>query len=103
LLKPCQAKFEAEIVSAIPIEGYIFLNMFKSVDAYAYSTGTAMTSNLRQYFSRFLRDESGPTAVEYAVMIALIVGVCVGTVQTLAVATRENFDASSQAIEDAIN
>jgi pilus assembly protein Flp/PilA len=25
---------------------------------------------------RFLRDESGPTAVEYAVMLALIIGTC---------------------------
>lgn len=29
---------------------------------------------------RFLRDESGPTAVEYAVMLALIIGVCIGAV-----------------------
>jgi pilus assembly protein Flp/PilA len=25
----------------------------------------------------FLKDESGPTAVEYAVMLALIIGVCI--------------------------
>jgi len=25
---------------------------------------------------KFLRDESGPTAVEYAVMLALIIGTC---------------------------
>jgi len=29
---------------------------------------------------RFLRDESGPTAVEYAVMLALILCVCIGAV-----------------------
>jgi pilus assembly protein Flp/PilA len=29
---------------------------------------------------RFVRDESGPTAVEYAVMLALIIGVCIGAV-----------------------
>jgi pilus assembly protein Flp/PilA len=29
---------------------------------------------------RFLRDDSGPTAVEYAVMLALILGVIIGTV-----------------------
>jgi pilus assembly protein Flp/PilA len=29
---------------------------------------------------RLLRDESGPTAVEYAVMLALIIGVCIGAV-----------------------
>jgi pilus assembly protein Flp/PilA len=28
----------------------------------------------------FLCDESGPTAVEYAVMLALIIGVCLGAI-----------------------
>jgi len=32
---------------------------------------------------RFLRDEDGPTAVEYAVMLALIIVVCVAAVTTL--------------------
>jgi pilus assembly protein Flp/PilA len=31
-------------------------------------------------FLRFIYDESGPTAVEYAVMLALIIGVCVGAI-----------------------
>jgi pilus assembly protein Flp/PilA len=29
---------------------------------------------------RFLRDESGPTAAEYAVMLALIIGTCLTAV-----------------------
>jgi Flp pilus assembly pilin Flp len=29
---------------------------------------------------RFLRDESGPTTAEYAVMLALIIGVCLGAI-----------------------
>ncbi len=32
---------------------------------------------------RFLREEDGPTAVEYAVMLALIVVVCIGAITTL--------------------
>jgi len=32
---------------------------------------------------RFLQDESGPTAVEYAVMLALIIVVCITAVTTL--------------------
>jgi pilus assembly protein Flp/PilA len=31
----------------------------------------------------FLRDESGPTAVEYAVMLALIVVVCIAAITAL--------------------
>jgi Flp pilus assembly pilin Flp len=44
---------------------------------------------------RFYEDESGPTAVEYA----LIVVVCIGAVQSLATATKGSLDASSDAIE----
>jgi pilus assembly protein Flp/PilA len=32
---------------------------------------------------RFMNDESGPTAVEYAVMLALIVVVCITAITTL--------------------
>jgi pilus assembly protein Flp/PilA len=52
---------------------------------------------------RFLESDDGPTAVEYAVMIALIVGVCIGAVNTFAVATRDNFDRSATAIDNALN
>jgi pilus assembly protein Flp/PilA len=37
---------------------------------------------------RLLNDESGPTAVEYAIMLALIVIVCIGTIR--AVGTNAN-------------
>ena len=32
---------------------------------------------------RFLRDDDGPTAVEYAVMLALIIVVCIAAITTL--------------------
>jgi pilus assembly protein Flp/PilA len=32
---------------------------------------------------RFIADESGPTAVEYAVMLALIIVVCIAAITTL--------------------
>jgi len=41
---------------------------------------------MRQVFSmlgRFLKDDSGPTAVEYAVMLALIVVVCITAITAL--------------------
>jgi len=40
---------------------------------------------------RFLRDESGPTAVEYAVMLALIIVVCITAVATLGSNARGTF------------
>jgi pilus assembly protein Flp/PilA len=38
---------------------------------------------LRQHLAAFMKDESGPTAVEYAVMLALIIVVCIAAVITL--------------------
>ena len=45
------------------------------------------------------RDESGPTSVEYAVMLALIVAACVGAVQAMASATASSFDNSAQELD----
>ena len=36
-----------------------------------------------QAVARFAREEDGPTAVEYAVMLALIIVVCIGAITTL--------------------
>jgi pilus assembly protein Flp/PilA len=39
--------------------------------------------SIPQSLVNFLRDEDGPTAVEYALMLALIIVVCVAAVTTL--------------------
>lgn len=50
------------------------------------------------YGLAFHREEDGPTAVEYAVMLALIIVVCIGSVKVLASKTGESYDNSSDAI-----
>jgi pilus assembly protein Flp/PilA len=40
-------------------------------------------SKLLASVRRFINDENGPTAVEYAVMLALIVVVCITAITTL--------------------
>jgi pilus assembly protein Flp/PilA len=42
-----------------------------------------MGSRLVAGFIGFLKDENGPTAVEYAVMLALIIVVCISAVTLL--------------------
>ena len=37
----------------------------------------------QQWVSEFVRREDGPTAVEYAVMLALIIVVCIAAIATL--------------------
>jgi pilus assembly protein Flp/PilA len=39
----------------------------------------------------FLKREDGPTAVEYAVMLALIIVVCVAAIETLGTNANETF------------
>jgi pilus assembly protein Flp/PilA len=41
--------------------------------------------------SAFLNNEDGPTAVEYAVMLALIIVVCIATITTLGSNTNNTF------------
>jgi pilus assembly protein Flp/PilA len=48
-----------------------------------------------RFLRRLLTDESGPTAVEYAVLLALIVGVCITSVNVLAHSTGDSFNTSS--------
>jgi len=47
-------------------------------------------------------EEDGPTAVEYAVMLALIVIASIGSVGLLSNGTAGSFDSSAAAIETAI-
>ena len=53
------------------------------------------------HLKNFLSDESGPTAVEYGVMLALIVAVCIGAVNAMANATADSFDTSANEIAGA--
>lgn len=47
---------------------------------------------LAQKVHRFLVSEDGPTAVEYAVMLALIVIVCLTAIQTIGTNANTTFD-----------
>jgi pilus assembly protein Flp/PilA len=53
-------------------------------------------------FQRLLREEDGPTAVEYGVMLALIVIACIGAVHAMANATADSFDTSAQELESVL-
>ena len=48
--------------------------------------------SLAQKVQRFLVSEDGPTAVEYAVMLALIIIVCLTAISSLGTATSDQFD-----------
>ena len=52
---------------------------------------------------RLLREEDGPTAVEYAVMLALIVVACMASIQMMAQETAGSYNRSASAIDAAMN
>ncbi len=47
---------------------------------------------------QFLHDESGPTATEYAVMLALIIAVCIGTISAFGISVRDSVFSSVDAV-----
>jgi pilus assembly protein Flp/PilA len=50
-----------------------------------------MLSRFARPLVSFLKDESGPTAVEYAVMLALIIVVCITAITTLGTNANNTF------------
>ncbi|MGB9690015.1 Flp family type IVb pilin [Thermogutta sp.] len=57
--------------------------------------------SLAQKLHRFLVSEDGPTAVEYAVMLALIVIVCLTAISSLGTAARDTFQNVTDSIQSA--
>jgi pilus assembly protein Flp/PilA len=52
----------------------------------------------RESLKRFLVAEDGPTAVEYAVMLALIIVVCLTAIQAVGTNANAKFNAVQQAL-----
>jgi pilus assembly protein Flp/PilA len=58
---------------------------------------------LKNKITRFMKDESGPTAVEYAVMLALIIGTAIGSVTIFGQSTSAMWNGNSTSIGSALN
>lgn len=54
---------------------------------------------MKNLLTKLWHEEDGPTAVEYAVMMALIVAVCIGAVNAMANATAQSFDNSAAELD----
>jgi pilus assembly protein Flp/PilA len=57
-----------------------------------------MVKGFIQSAVRFLKREDGPTAVEYAVMLALIIVVCIGAITTLGGNAQTTFTSVGNAV-----
>jgi pilus assembly protein Flp/PilA len=58
-----------------------------------------VVASIIQRLRRLVSDESGPTAVEYAVMLALIITVVIGSVRALGTNSNSAFQSSAQALD----
>ena len=57
-----------------------------------------MTQRLSRFLCAFLRNDDGPTAVEYAVMLALIIVVCIAAIGTLGTNANATFTKVGNAV-----
>ena len=55
-------------------------------------------SKFTKWMSEFVRREDGPTAVEYAVMLALIIVVCITAITTLGKNANNTFTSVGNAV-----
>jgi pilus assembly protein Flp/PilA len=60
-----------------------------------------MLSRFSEIVSNFLKREDGPTAVEYAVMLALIIVVCIAAITSLGTNANATFTSVSNTIGSA--
>lgn len=74
-----------------------FVENKKTTDCQAAKRRIAMTK-LRQFAVNFIKREDGPTAVEYAVMLALIIVVCITAVTTLGSNANKTFTSVGTAV-----
>lgn len=52
---------------------------------------------------RFLKEEDGPTAVEYAVMLGLIIVLCIGMIQLVGTTTQEIWEDNEEGLTAVYN
>lgn len=55
-------------------------------------------SAIGQSILRFIRNEDGPTAVEYAVMLALIIVLCIVVIRQVGTSASKTFSTSNSAL-----
>ena len=53
---------------------------------------------IKNFFKRFIQEEEGATAVEYAVMIVLIIVVCLATITLLGGEVEQAFNTVAQTL-----
>lgn len=56
---------------------------------------------LKKHIVEFIKSEDGPTAVEYAVMVALIIIVCITAISGLSKGVQNTFNQAAETLNNA--
>ncbi len=77
--------------SGSEVHGWLFLSLACGNRRGGLAIGEFAMKNFASKINRFLKSEDGPTAVEYAVMLALIVVVCLGAITSIGTKASSTF------------
>ena len=66
-----------------------------------FNTDAPKVNVMTNKILKFLASEDGPTAVEYAVMLGLIIVVCLAAIVSIGESTNANYETIRQAMEQA--
>jgi len=80
------------------IAGIRWPNGFDTRPEHDCSMNSKPRERTMNLLKKFLASEDGPTAVEYAVMLALIVVVCIGTITAVGTKVNGYFDSTKTAL-----
>ena len=73
---------------------HLLLRLY-TVDTHVLTLLNILTIVMLAFFRKLLIEEDGPTTVEYAVLVALIVAVAIGGVNNLAQGTADSYNNSA--------
>lgn len=62
-----------------------------------------MFASIMSRLRKLVRDENGPTAVEYAVMLALIIILCLAAIRAIGTSTNQSLNSTSNALNKSVN
>ncbi len=62
-----------------------------------------MKNSVTRKFLNFINDDSGPTAVEYAIMIGLILLVCITAIAIMGQSTSDSWSDTSDKVDQYMN
>lgn len=62
-----------------------------------------MRASIITRLRKLVHDDNGPTAVEYAVMLALIIVLCLAAIRAIGMSTNQSLNSTANALNKSVN